>query len=92
MEALSRRAMLVGATLAGAGLAVISNRAKAEGFQPKSTVAFQSEPKDGRACSQCRLFRSDPRGDGRAYCAVVAGPISPSSWCVLWDARESQAL
>ena len=40
---------------------------------------YQDQPKDGRSCAACTLFRPP------AACVVVAGAISPHGWCRFFD-------
>jgi hypothetical protein len=64
------------------GLAILP-QAKATGRQPKKTVAFQDKPSRSQKCGNCRLFKSGDIKGGS--CLVVAGPVTASSWCVLWE-------
>jgi len=48
----------------------------------QSAVNYQSEPNDGQQCSNCQFYIEDKNGDGMGACAVVAGTIDPSGYCV----------
>jgi hypothetical protein len=42
---------------------------------------YQSEPRDGQQCTDCRFYIPDKNGDGLGACAVVEGKIEPQAWC-----------
>lgn len=47
----------------------------------KQAVDYQSTPRDGQQCSNCRFYIPDKNGDGLGACAVVEGMIEPKGWC-----------
>ncbi len=47
----------------------------------KEAVMYQSEPKDGQQCTDCRFYIPDKNDDGLGACAVVEGTIEPQAWC-----------
>lgn len=47
----------------------------------KSTVSYQSQPKDGSKCADCRFYIPDKNGDDLGACAIVEGKIEPSGYC-----------
>ena len=47
----------------------------------RRTVMYQSEPRDGQQCTDCRFYIPDKNGDGLGACAVVEGKIEPQAWC-----------
>ncbi len=47
----------------------------------KQAVMYQSEPRDGQQCTDCRFYITDENGDGLGACAVVEGKIEPQGWC-----------
>ena len=47
----------------------------------KRAVMYQSEPRDGQQCTDCRFYIPDKNGDGLGACAVVEGKIEPQAWC-----------
>lgn len=71
----SRRAVLVAA--AGAAPLLVMGAAKASQL-PQTAVSYQTSPKDGKKCSDCKLFVA-PKA-----CKSVAGEISPDGWCKLF--------
>ena len=72
----SRRTVLIAA--AGAiPLALCATGAKAAKMS-QSAVRYQATPKDGKQCSDCKLF-VPPNA-----CKNVEGDIAPSGWCALW--------
>jgi hypothetical protein len=44
----------------------------------QSAVRYQATPKDGKQCSDCKLF-VPPNA-----CKNVEGEIAPAGWCALW--------
>jgi hypothetical protein len=78
---LSRRALLRGAVLTGAGAAlalVASRQASAATKLTQSAANYQSIPKGGQRCNSCSQW-SYPTD-----CKVVDGPVSPTGWCSLY--------
>jgi hypothetical protein len=71
----SRRGLLIAA--AGAAPLFAMTRAKAASLPP-TAVGYQASPKDGKKCSDCKLFVAP------AACKSVSGAISPDGWCKLW--------
>ena len=72
----SRRTVLIAA--AGAiPLALCATGAKAAKMS-QSAVRYQATPKDGKQCSDCKLF-VPPNA-----CKNVEGDIAPTGWCALW--------
>jgi hypothetical protein len=72
----SRRTVLIAA--AGAiPLALCATGAKAAKMS-QSAVRYQATPKDGKQCSDCKLFVA-PNA-----CKNVEGDIAPAGWCALW--------
>ena len=74
----SRRTVLIAAAAAGPALAL--GRAQAAAL-PKSAVAYQDSPKDGKDCKGCNPFIPP------SSCKLVTGTISPNGWCKLWVAK-----
>ena len=74
-KALSRRTVLIAAT--GLAPLMVANRSQAASL-PQSAVSYQATPKDGKQCSDCKLFVA-PKA-----CKSVAGEIAPTGWCKLY--------
>lgn len=53
-----------------------------DALSSKDAVNYQSDPQDGQQCSGCRYYIEDKNGDGMGACAIVAGTIDPSAYCV----------
>lgn len=85
-EPLSRRRFLRFGAAAGSG-AVIGlgliggSSAAATAKVPKQTVSYQQTPKGQARCGTCSFFQA-PSG-----CNYVEGPINPSGWCTLYQAK-----
>ena len=85
---LSRRSLLSAAAAAASAL-VLSGEAHAAGAIPKTAVGFQTEPKDGHQCSQCKLFIPGADANAAGQCKSVAGEIVPNGWCKLFAAKDA---
>jgi hypothetical protein len=72
---LSRRAVLA----AGLGLAAAPARGDAPAQFSHQEAQYQTMPKGMFSCAVCTFFIR-PRA-----CKVVAGDISPTGWCKLFD-------
>ncbi len=75
-NSLTRRAVIA------AGLGVAATSARAEAPPPKISQAeaqYQTMPKGMFSCAVCTFFVK-PNA-----CKVVAGEISPTGWCKLFD-------
>ena len=80
----SRRSFLHSGAALGAGaiLAVGSSGSNAATAKvPKQTVNYQMTPKGQARCGSCAYFQA-PSG-----CNFVNGPISPTGWCTLYQAK-----
>jgi hypothetical protein len=82
-RSLSRRRLLlgsVGVAIAAVGLDqfALAQAAKVG----KEAAKYQNEPKDGKACAQCRFFKAP------SACERVEGEISPNGWCSFWAAKS----
>lgn len=51
-------------------------------LQTKEALSYQSTPKNGQQCSDCRYYITDKNGDGLGACTLVEGKIEPEGWCV----------
>ncbi len=81
----TRRTVLIGAaTLAGLPLLAQPLTAKAAGTMPKANVKFQDHPNGANKCSTCTYFVPGGSPTAVGACKVVAGPIAPNAWCVLF--------
>jgi hypothetical protein len=49
----------------------------------KADFSYQERPKEGKSCSNCKLFIVGESGKGS--CAIVDGEISPSGWCLAYS-------
>jgi hypothetical protein len=73
----SRRTVLIAAAGAAPLLALSATGAIAAKMS-QSAVRYQATPKDGKQCSDCKLFVA-PNA-----CKNVEGDIAPAGWCALW--------
>jgi hypothetical protein len=74
-KCMTRRTVLMAA--AGAAPLFALGDAQAAQLAP-TAVRYQASPKDGKKCSDCKLFVA-PRA-----CKSVSGDISPDGWCMLY--------
>jgi hypothetical protein len=83
---ISRRHLLRAAPAAAGtfACAALAGRAQAEAIKaPKSAVRYQGGPKGEQSCALCANFL--PPAD----CRVVASPVAPSAWCLLFAPKSS---
>jgi hypothetical protein len=75
----SRRGLLLGATLVGAGLA--SSPAVADTKFSQQMAKYQKTPKGAARCDNCSQFQPP------SACKVVTGPVAASGWCQLYATK-----
>jgi hypothetical protein len=86
----TRRALIFGAaTLAGLPILAQSRQARAAGTLPKANAQYQDHPNGKNRCDNCTYWiqGSKPGADGA--CKVVAGPIAPQAWCILFAPKPA---
>lgn len=52
-----------------------------DNLQTKQALDYQSSPRNGQQCTDCRYWIEDKNGDGLGACAIVEGKIDPEGWC-----------
>jgi hypothetical protein len=77
----TRRKVLIAAVTATPAVALMTGRVEAKIQQ--SAVKYQTEPKDGKQCSECNFFVAP------SACKQVDGEISPTGYCLLWVKKPS---
>jgi len=78
---LSRRALLRGAALTGAGAAIVLSMPRqtlAASKLTQSAANYQPIPKGGQRCNTCSQWLQP------TACKVVDGQVSPTGWCALY--------
>lgn len=78
----SRRAVLLGSLGIAMAVTGFIESAVAQAKVSKQVARYQDQPKDGKACAQCRFFQA-PNA-----CERVEGEISPDGWCAFWAAKS----
>lgn len=78
---ITRRRALFAVAAATPALALMTDVADAKIQQ--ASVKYQTEPKDGKQCSDCNFFVA-PNS-----CKQVDGTISPTGYCLLWVKKSS---
>ena len=78
---ITRRKVLIAAATSTPAFALMAGTAEAKIQQ--AAVKYQTEPKDGKQCSECNFFIA-PNA-----CKQVAGDISPTGYCLLWAKKSS---
>lgn len=86
----ARRALLARSAglLGGLALTLLlgvdeSAAAKAE----KGDFLYQDHPNDGKDCARCKFFAPDDANADAGACAIVAGVVSRSGWCLAYSPR-----
>ena len=78
---LSRRTLLRGAALTGAGALLALGAARpalAAGKLSQSAANYQPTPKGSQKCSNCNQWQQPDA------CKVVDGKVAPNGWCSLY--------
>jgi hypothetical protein len=78
---ITRRTVLIAGTTATTSFALRAGKAEAKIQQ--AGVKYQTEPKDGKECSDCNFFIA-PNA-----CKQVDGEIAPTGYCLLWAKKPS---
>lgn len=85
----TRRALLIAAAaLPAAALFTQAETAQAAGATPKANVQYRDKPNGANQCGKCNYFLPGAKPDAPGQCKVVAGPISPTGWCILFAAKH----
>ncbi|HLZ82323.1 MAG TPA: hypothetical protein VKQ54_02070 [Caulobacteraceae bacterium] len=80
----TRRTLLIGAaTLAGLPLLAEPRQARAAGL-PKANAKYQDHPNGANKCDICTYYIAGAKPSAAGTCKVVAGPIAPNAWCILF--------
>jgi hypothetical protein len=85
----ARRAML-GWLAAAPAMAFIGKALAQAGKAKKSAMKYQDKPKDGKDCDDCIQFIPGKTAKSPGTCKVVEGPISPSGWCMVFQAKPKK--
>ncbi|MDR3521983.1 MAG: hypothetical protein P4L54_10270 [Acidocella sp.] len=59
--------------------------ARADELVSKDSVSYQTTPNNGSQCSQCKSFIAGATAGADGTCKVVAGPISPTGYCLAFS-------
>lgn len=88
-SAMTRRSGLVwgGQLLMGVAVMVVVGQPETAraGKMDKQDFFYQTQPKDDKSCSSCRLYSATP--DGKGVCAILDGEVSPNGWCMAYSPR-----
>jgi hypothetical protein len=77
--AMSRRTVLAGAALLGAGaVCLLSTRSSAQQKQKQADVQYVDKAPGADKCSGCAMFQAPDA------CQGVEGKISPEGWCNIY--------
>ena len=78
----SRRNFLGAAAVGGGALfgAGLIGASPAQAKLPQSAAKYQPTPKGKQQCDNCKLWQAP------SSCKLVDGTISPTGWCVLYQA------
>ena len=84
----TRRVILLrAATLAGLPMLGQAGVAHAAGTLPKASAKYQDHPNGANRCDLCTYWVAGASPTAAGQCKVVAGPVAPSGWCVLFAAK-----
>ena len=76
--------MLLLPALAGLlGAAALADDSKTS----QSAVNYQTKPNGDKQCSKCTFFVPGDTANANGTCKLVAGTISPSGYCIAYNAK-----
>jgi hypothetical protein len=52
-----------------------------------SSVQYQTKPNGDKQCSKCNFFIAGQTADANGTCKIVDGVISPSGYCIAYNAK-----
>jgi hypothetical protein len=86
---LKRRALLMrGGRFGAFGFALMLGIVKpAAAKAAKDDFLYQEHPNDGKDCAQCKFFAPGNGNAATGSCAIVAGAIDRSGWCLAYAPR-----
>jgi hypothetical protein len=53
----------------------------------QSSVQYQTKPNGDKQCSKCNFFIPGQTADANGTCKIVDGVISPSGYCIAYNAK-----
>jgi hypothetical protein len=88
-SAMTRRAFVANAIVlpALAGL-ILAETTTAQAKGSKAQFKYQTSPKNGQKCSQCRFFIAGKTPTANGTCQIVDGSITPSGWCTAFSKKS----
>jgi hypothetical protein len=89
LPATRRALLLAAAALPAAAIFARAEHAEAAGSTPKANVKFQTKPSGANQCSKCNYFIPGANATAPGQCKVVAGPIVPNGWCILFAPKHA---
>ena len=75
------------AAIPALGMALASGARIAEAKSAKAAVKYQNTPKGKAECDDCRFWIAGKSKTAAGTCQLVAGPISPHGWCMLFNKK-----
>ncbi len=55
----------------------------------QASMHYQSTPSDGKQCSGCNFFIPGSSASANGTCKIVDGSISPTGYCIAYNAKGS---
>jgi hypothetical protein len=88
-NAMTRRTFVTNAIVlpAFAGL-LLADTATAEAKGSQAQFKYQTTPRNGQKCSQCKFFMPGSSPSKNGSCKIVEGSISPNGWCTAWSKKS----
>ncbi len=84
----TRRTFVGGLLLLPALAGILGATALADDSKtPQSAVQYQTKPNGDKQCSKCNFFIPGETADANGTCKIVAGAISPSGYCIAYNAK-----
>lgn len=85
------RRTFIGSVVVLPALAALFSAAASADTSKSSQAAmqYQSSPKDGKHCSGCNFFIPGDSATANGTCKIVDGTISPTGYCIAYNAIGS---
>jgi hypothetical protein len=85
----SRKAFLEGIVVLPALAGLLTGGALAAEKSSKASMHYQTTPSDGKQCSGCKFFEPGASATADGSCKIVDGSISPTGYCIAFNAKSS---
>jgi len=72
-----------------AGLIAVMPASADTAKSSQASMRYQTTPNDGKQCSGCNFFIPGSNATANGACKIVDGSISPTGYCIAYNAKGS---